>query len=57
MVKVWNENNVGYGNNHFELTNTCYKIIVYFDFQDKNMCERNNDGMTKKPDNIKKWSS
>ncbi len=62
-VKVWNETNIGntlcivYGNNHFELANTCYQIIVYFDFQDKKMCETNNDGMKKKPNSIKKWSS
>jgi hypothetical protein len=41
-----------YGNNHFELADTFYQIIVSFDFQNQfNMYETKNDGMTKEPIN------
>jgi hypothetical protein len=58
MVKVRNESNgntlhIVYENNHFELVDTCYQIVVYFDYQDQNMCETKNDGMIKEPTNKK----
>jgi hypothetical protein len=43
-----------YGNNHFEPADTCYQIIVSFDYQNQfNMHETKNDGMTKEPANLK----
>ncbi len=56
-VKVQNKNDgntlhIVYGNNHFELADTFYQIIVSFDFQNQfNMYETKNDGMTKEPIN------
>jgi hypothetical protein len=59
MVEVQNESSgntlhIMYENNHFELADTCYQIVVYFDYQNQNMCETKNDGMSKEPINIKK---
>ncbi len=58
MIKVRNESNgntlhIVYKNNHFEFINTCYQIIVSFNWQNQNMCETKTDGVTKKPINKK----
>jgi hypothetical protein len=58
MIKVRNKSNGNtlhnlYRNNHFEFIDTCYQIIVYFNWQNQNMCETKNDGVTKKPINKK----
>jgi hypothetical protein len=56
MVEVQNESSgntlhIVYENYNFELA--CYQIVVYFNYQNQNMCETNNDGMSKEPINNK----